>query len=139
MEFAHLAFEVDHDLGGRGDLLETKLFLASQIFVQNLEKQLGDEIFDVLLVLLLSVDSLDVHAGDVILVFLAHLVHPTDQVIPLIRQIGQLIVESDLVLPVVDLLRTQLLKLMIKITDATIRLVVIGLKPFQIVRFAQQI
>ena len=62
-----------------------------------------------LLVLLLSVNSLDVHAGDVILVLFAHLVHPADQIIPLIRQIGQLIVESDLMLPVVDLLRAQFL------------------------------
>ena len=92
-----------------------------------------------LLVLLLSINSLDVHAGDVILVFLAHLVHSADQVIPLIRQIGQLIVKCDFMLPVVDLLRTQFFKLMIKVTDATICLVVIGLKPFQIVRFAQQI
>ena len=118
VQLADPSFQVDHDFGGRGDLLETKLLLAADILVDDLEHELGDERLDMLLVLMLSVDPLNIHLANIGLVSIAQLIHPADQVVPLVREVLQLVVEGYLVLTVLDFVASVVLKLLGELPDA---------------------
>ena len=63
-----------------------------------------------LLVRMLSVNPLNVHLADIVLIFVTEFIHAPDQLISLIRQIGQLVIQSQLMLPVFYLIASQVLK-----------------------------
>ena len=92
-----------------------------------------------LLILVLSIDPFVVHLADVGLILVAQLVHSADEIVPLIGQVLQLLVEGDLVLPVLDLFAAQVLQFRLKVSNPTPSRLVISLQPLQIVRLANQV
>lgn len=104
LELIHFALEVDHDFGGRCDLLQPHLLLPAQVLVQYLEQKLCDESLNMLLVMVLGVDPLVVHLAHICLVLLVKLVHSTDHIVPLAREVLKLLIKGNLELPVLDLL-----------------------------------
>ena len=103
MQLVNLCLEIDHDFCSGCDLLETHFLLFADIFVQNLEQKLCHQCFDMLLVLMLSVDPLNVHLADISLILVTQLIHASNKFVPLIGQIGELVIECQLVLSVLDL------------------------------------
>ena len=63
-----------------------------------------------LLILMLCVDPLMVHLADIGLIAITELIHTANQVIPLIRQVLQLLIQGHLVLPILNLFPTQVLQ-----------------------------
>ena len=74
-----------------------------------------------LLVLVLGVDPLNVHLADIGLILVTELVHAADQVIALVRQVLQLVVQGDLVLPILNFFPAQVLKLRVEVPDPSAR------------------
>lgn len=103
LQLVNLCLEIDHDFCSGCDLLETHFLLFADIFVQNLEQKLCNQCFDMLLVLMLSVDPLNVHLADISLILVTQLIHASNKFVPLIGQIGELVIECQLVLSVLDL------------------------------------
>ena len=86
-----------------------------------------------LLVRVLSVDPLDVHLGNVSFVFVAKLVHPANQLVPLGGQLCELVIKGHFLLPVFDLQSPQMFKLRLQVPDAPARGFVVVLEAFQVV------
>ena len=78
LQFVDFGLKVDHDFSGGWDFLKAHFFLFPEIFVQNLEEKLGNQCFDMLLVWMLSVNPLNVHLADIILIFVTEFVHAPD-------------------------------------------------------------
>ena len=74
-----------------------------------------------LLVLVLCVNPFCVHLTDIGLILIAELVHAADQVIALVRQVLQLVVQGDLVLPILNFFPAQVLKLRVQVPDSPAR------------------
>ena len=62
-----------------------------------------------LLVLVLCIDPLSVHLTHVGLVLVTEVVHATDQVVPLVGKVLELLVEGQLVLAILDLIAPEVL------------------------------
>mmetsp|Transcript_6909 Transcript_6909/g.8265 ORF Transcript_6909/g.8265 Transcript_6909/m.8265 type:complete len:227 (+) Transcript_6909:4054-4734(+) len=139
LQLLHFRLQIDHDFGGLGDLLQAQLFLAPDVFVEDLEEKLCYESLHVLLVRMLGIDPFNVHLADISFILFAELVHPADQLIPLVGQITHLVIEGNLMLPVLYLVVAQVLQLTLQVANALARRLVVFLEPFQIVRLPQQI
>ena len=111
LEFVDLGLQIDHDLGRGVNFLQPELLLATDVLVQNLEKQLGHQGFHVLLVCVLGVDPLSVHVADVCLILVVEFIHPADHVVPLGSQVRKLLVQSYFVLSVLHFLAFKVLEL----------------------------
>jgi len=61
-----------------------------------------------------------VHVSNVMLILLAELVHATYQIATLAGQVVELVVEGDLVLPVLHLVVAEVLELGLEVADAAI-------------------
>ena len=72
-----------------------------------------------LLILVLSIDPFVVHLADIGLILVAQLIHSADEIVPLISQVLQLLVEGNLVLPVLDLFAAQVLQFRLKVSNPT--------------------
>ena len=72
--------------------MEAHFFLFAEVFIEDLEEELGYQCFDMLLIRVLSVNPLDVHLANVAFIFVAQLVHAANQLVPLIGQIGELVI-----------------------------------------------
>jgi len=78
LQLLHFRLQIDHDFGGLGDLLQAQLFLAPDVFVEDLEEKLCYESLHVLLVRMLGIDPFNVHLADISFILFAELVHPAD-------------------------------------------------------------
>lgn len=61
-----------------------------------------------------------VHVSNVMLILLAELVHATYQIATLASQVVELVIEGDLVLPVLHLVVAEVLELGLEVADAAI-------------------
>ena len=89
--------------------MESELLFPADVLVEDLEHELGDEGLHMLLVLVLSVDPLNVHSADIVLVLVAECVHTSDEVVPLSGQILKLIIKSHFMLAILDFLAPEVL------------------------------
>lgn len=92
-----------------------------------------------LLVVVLGVDPLIVHLIDIRLVLFVKIIHSSDHIVPLGREVLKLLVKGNFELPVLDFLRFQVLEIGLQVPDATTRGVVVSLEALQIIGLAQQI
>ena len=89
-----------------------------------------------LFVLVLSVDPLNVHLANICLILVTELVHPADQVVSLVRQVLQLFVQSDFMLPILNFFAAQVFQLRVEVPDSPPSGLMIRLQPLQIVSLA---
>ena len=66
---------------------------------------------------LLGVNSLYIHLRNIALISLAHLIEPSNQVIPLLSQISQLGIQIQLLLSILHLSVSQMIQLRVKISE----------------------
>ena len=88
---------------------------------------------------MLSVDPLNVHLTNISLILVTQLIHASDKIVPLIGQIGELVIQGQLVLSVLDLVASAVLKLTLQVSNTPTCRVVVRLQPLQIIGFADQI
>ena len=89
--------------------METHLFLFADVFVEDLEHELGDQGLYMLLVLVLCVNPFSVHLTHIGLILIAEVVHSADQVVPLVGEVLELLIKGQFVLAVLDLLASEVL------------------------------
>ena len=90
-----------------------------------MNEKLGDQHLHVGFVPIGDLKPLSVHLADVVVVALTQLVHPADQVVALVGQVGQLVVHRCFHVPVFDLLGPQVVKLLVQVSDAALGVVVV--------------
>ena len=117
LHFLKPRFKINHLFGSASYLTEGKFLLSSEVFIQNLEKKLGDKRLDMTLVLLLGLNSLMVHPALISLILLTHFIESPDQVIPLLSELSKLLIKLDFVLSVFDLSVSQVVELLIQISE----------------------
>lgn len=88
---------------------------------------------------MLSVDPLNVHLTDISLILVTQLIHASDKIVPLIGQIGELVIQGQLVLSVLDLIGPAVFEFTLQVTNTPSCRVMVRLQPLQIIGFADQI
>ena len=79
-----------------------------------------------LLVLVLCVNPFSVHLTHIGLILVAEVVHTADQVIPLVGEVLKLFIKSQFVLAILDLCASEMLKLRVKVSNASVCCLVIS-------------
>lgn len=139
LHFVEFCLQVDHLLGCGVDLLQCILLLASEIFLQNLEEQLGNQGFHMVFIGRLQVDALSIHPSHVVLVFGAKIVQTSHKVVTLVCQLTRLLIQRNLVLSILYFILSEVVELGIQITQTSLSRLMVHLEALQVVSLADQV
>ena len=73
-----------------------------------------------LLVLVLCVNPFGVHLTHIGLVLVTEVIHPADQVVPLVCEVLELLIKGQLVLAILNLLTSKMLQLRVEVPDTAV-------------------
>lgn len=119
LQSVQFLFKLLHLFGCAMNFLEGLLALLPHVLVQDLEQQFRDKETNVLFVLVGDLDTFTVHGVHIRFILVTQLVHPLDQVVPLLGQLCQLFVHQRLLLSSSNFLHSESFELLSEVSQAT--------------------